>query len=163
MTRNISRTSKERELNTREETEYVFEEPNTTDIPKAVEERFANEGMSLRWLRIDSKGQEDYQNIGKNVQRGWEFVSPDEVPEMGATSIVRKEGRYAGVVCRGDVALGKIPTGRLNAKRKHYQNKSTELMQAVDAQLMSKSNSRMPISNNSKSTVIKGRTPSFQE
>jgi|TARA_R110000803_G_scaffold117931_1_gene186356 hypothetical protein len=163
MTRNISRTSKERELNTREETEYVFEEPSTTDIPKAVEERFANEGMSLRWLRIDSKGQEDYQNIGKNVQRGWEFVSPDEVPEMGATSIVRKEGRYAGVVCRGDVALGKIPTGRLNAKRKHYQNKSTELMQAVDAQLMSKSNSRMPISNNSKSTVIKGRTPSFQE
>ena len=163
MTRNISRTSKERELNTREETEYVFEEPSTTDIPKAVEERFANEGMSLRWLRIDSKGQEDYQNIGKNVQRGWTFVSPDEVPEMGATSIVRKEGRYAGVVCRGDVALGKIPTGRLNAKRKHYQNKSTELMQAVDAQLMSKSNSRMPISNNSKSTVIKGRTPSFQE
>ena len=31
MARNISRTSKERELNTREETEYVFEEPNTTD------------------------------------------------------------------------------------------------------------------------------------
>ena len=163
MARNISRTSKERELNTREETEYVFEEPNTTDIPKAVEERFANEGMSLRWLRIDSQGQEDYQSIGKSLQKGWEFVLPDEVPEMGATSVVRKDGRYAGVICRGDVALGKIPTVKLNAKRKHYQNKSSELMDAVNSQLMSGSNSRMPISNNSKSTVIKGRTPSFQD
>ena len=75
MTRNTSRTSEERELNTREETEYTFEEPSTTDIPKEVEERFANEGMSLRWLRIDSQGQEDYQSIGKSMQRGWTFVS----------------------------------------------------------------------------------------
>ena len=27
---------------------------------------------------------------------------------MGATSVVRKEGRYSGVICRGDLALGKI-------------------------------------------------------
>ena len=57
--------------------------------------------MTLGWLRIDLKDKEDYQNIGKKQQQGWEFVTPEEVPEMGATSIVRKEGRYAGVVCRG--------------------------------------------------------------
>ena len=32
---------------------------------------------------------------------------------MGATSVVRKEGRYSGVICRGDLALGKIPTFKL--------------------------------------------------
>ena len=163
MTRNTSRTSQTRETNTREETEYVFEEPTATDIPKEVQERFASEGMSLKWIRIDLQGKEDYQNVGKQQQRGWVFVTPEEVPEMGASSVVRKEGRYAGIICRGDVALGKIPTAKLSAKRRHYQNKANELMDAVNSQLMSQNNSRMPISNNSKSTVIKGRQPNFQD
>jgi hypothetical protein len=36
-------------------------------------------------------------------------------------------------------------------------------LDAVNSQLMSASNARMPISNNSKSRTFKGRTPSFQE
>ena len=119
--------------------------------------------MTLGWLRIDLKGNEDYQNIGKKQQQGWEFVTPEEVPEMGATSVVRKEGRYAGVVCRGDLALGKIPTFKLDAKKAHYLKKSHEMMDAVNQQLMSQSNSQAPISNTSKSSVTKGRRPSFQD
>ena len=104
-----SRNSQLRENETREETEYVFEEPNATHIPRGVEERFSQQDMSLGWLRILLNGQDDYQEIGKKQQQGWEFVKPEEVPEMGATSVVREEGRYAGVVSRGDIALGKIP------------------------------------------------------
>ena len=163
MTRNTSRKSQTRETNTREETEYVFEEPTATDIPKEVTQRFESEGMSLKWIRIDLNGKEDYQNVGKQQQRGWIFVTPDEVPELGTTSLVRKEGRYAGIVCRGDVALGKIPTAKLMAKRRHYQNKATQLEEAVNTQLMNQNNSRMPISNTSKTQTIKGRTPRFQE
>ena len=58
------------------------------------------------------------KKLVRSNQQGWEFVTPDEVPEMGATSVVREEGRYAGVVSRGDIALGKIPTVKLEAKRK---------------------------------------------
>ena len=163
MTRNTSRTSQTRETNTREETEYVFEEPNEIAIPKDVENRFSAEGMSLKWIRIDLNGNEDYRNVGKHQQEGWEFVSPEEVPELGATSVVRKEGRYAGVVCSGDVALGKIPTKKVIARKKYFKEKADNLMTAVNSQLMSQNNSRMPISNNSKSTVIKGRQPNFQD
>ena len=163
MTRVNTRSSQEREANERAQTEYVFEEPSLTNIPNAVEEKFKNSGMTLGWLRIDLKGNEDYQNIGKKQQQGWEFVTPEEVPEMGATSIVRKEGRYAGVVCRGDLALGKIPTFKLDAKKAHYLKKSNEMMDAVNQQLMSQSNSQAPISNTSKSSVTKGRRPSFQD
>jgi CBS domain-containing protein len=158
-----SRNSQSRENETREETEYVFEEPNATHIPRAVEERFKQQNMSLGWLRILLNGQDDYQEIGKKQQQGWEFVEPDEVPEMGATSVVREEGRYAGVVSRGDIALGKIPTVKLEAKQKHYRNKANEMLEAVNSQLMRHSNSRMPITNNSKSRTFKGRAPSFQE
>ena len=163
MTRNNIRSSQTRETNERAQKDYVFEEPSLTNIPNAVEEKFKNSGMTLGWLRIDLKGNEDYQNIGKKQQQGWEFVTPEEVPEMGATSIVRKEGRYAGVVCRGDLALGKIPTFKLDAKKAHYLKKSNEMMDAVNQQLMSQSNSQAPISNTSKSSVTKGRAPKFQD
>ena len=158
-----SRSSQSRENETREETEYVFEEPNATHIPREVEERYNQQDMSLGWLRILLNGQDDYQEVGKKQQQGWEFVSPEEVPEMGATSTVREEGRYAGVVCRGDIALGKIPTVKLEAKRKHYRNKANEMLDAVNAQLMRHSSSQMPISNSSKSRTFKGRTPTFQD
>jgi len=163
MTRNNIRSSQTRETNERAQKDYVFEEPSLTNIPNAVEEKFKNSGMTLGWLRIDLKGNEDYQNIGKKQQQGWEFVTPEEVPEMGATSIVRKEGRYAGVVCRGDLALGKIPTFKLEAKKAHYLKKSGQMMDAVNQQLMNQSTSQMPISNTSKSSVTKGRRPSFQD
>ena len=163
MTRTNTRSSQTRETNTRAKIDYSFEEPNETQIPEEVKSRFTNSDMTLGWLRIDTRGNEDYKNISKKLQQGWEFVKPEEVPEMGASSVVRKEGRYAGIVCRGDVALGKIPTAKLTAKRRHYQNKANELMDAVNSQLMSQNNSRMPISNNSKSTVIKGRQPNFQD
>ena len=163
MTRVNTRSSQTRETNERVQKDYVFEEPSLTNVPTAVKEKFKNSGMTLGWLRIDLKGNEDYQNIGKKQQQGWEFVTPEEVPEMGATSVVRKEGRYAGVVCRGDLALGKIPTFKLDAKKAHYLKKSGEMMDAVNQQLMSQSNSQAPISNTSKSSVTKGRRPSFQD
>lgn len=163
MTRTNTRSAQIRETETREETDYTFEEPNATFIPDEVTNRFNMEQLSLGWLRIDHGGKEDYMNIGKKLNEGWEFVKPEEVPEMGATSFVRKEGRYAGVVCRGDVALGKIPTNRVIAKKKYFKKKADDLMSAVNSQLMSQNNSRMPISNNSKSTVIQGRQPNFQK
>ena len=161
-TRNEARSNTSRENQTREE-EWTFEEPDALKIPEEVEARFNSDGMSLRWLRISVKGQDDITNIGKKQQQGWEFVTPDEVPELAITSFVRKEGRYTGTVCRGDLALAKLPTGKVMARRKHYENKANDMMDAVNAQLMRSNDSRMPISNSSKSVTTRGRQPSFQD
>mgnify|MGYP003676351548 FL=1 len=161
MTRNETRSSQLRENNTQEE-EWTFEEPNALAIPDHVQARFDSEGMALRWIRISIKGTDDISNVGKKLQEGWVFVTPDEVPEMSITSFVREDGRYQGTVCRGDLALAKMPAGKVSAKRKFYENKADNMMQAVNAQLMNSSDSRMPISNNSKTTVTKGRRPNFQ-
>ena len=113
-TRNELRSNTNREAKTREvEEEYVFEEPDALSIPDSVQARFDSEDMSLRWIRISVKGQDDITNVGKNQQQGWVFVTPDEVPEMAVTSFVRDEGRYLGTVCRGDLALAKMPAGKV--------------------------------------------------
>ena len=163
MTRNeTERSNATRETTTREE-EYFFEEPDALTIPDMVQARFDNEEMSLRWIRISVKGEDDIMNVGKKQQEGWIFVTPDEVPEMAITSFVREEGRYLGAVCRGDLALAKKPTVKVKARQKFYENKANEQMDAVNAQLMKNSNSRMPISNTSKSVTTRGRQPSFQD
>ena len=161
-TRNESRSTEVREKNTREE-EWTFEEPDALNIPELVKARFDNEGMSLRWLRIMLKGQDDIMNVGKKQQEGWVFVTPDEVPEMAVTSFVREEGRYLGAVCRGDLALAKMPTGKVKARKRFYEKKANDMMDAVNAQLMKSSDSRMPITNSSKSVTTRGRQPSFQD
>ena len=162
MTRNESRTEQLREQTTREE-EWTFEEPNALTIPENVQARFDNEGMALRWIRYSLQGKDDITNVGKKLQAGWVFVSPEEVPEMSLTSFVRDEGRYQGAVCRGDVALVKMPAGKVTARRKFYENKANDQMDAVNSQLMKSSDSRMPITNSSRSVTTRGRQPSFQD
>jgi len=162
MARTQSRSLQERENQTREEV-YTFEEEDALAIPEDVKARFLNQGMVLRWIRIQIRGADDYQNVGKRQRDGWVFVTPDEVPELSTSSIVREGGRYAGTVVRGDVALAKMPEGRAIARREHYENKAHDLMNAVNSQLMSNNDSRMPIYNNSKSTVSRGKSPKFQD
>jgi hypothetical protein len=165
MTREKSRIDTLRETNTREE-EYIFEEPDALSIPNTVQERFQNEGLDLRWIRISLRGQEDIMNVGKREQEGWIFVEPSEVPEMASTSYVRDEGRYLGTVCRGDVALAKKPINQVKARRAFYEKKANDMMDAVNAQLYNNSDARlrnMPVSNSSRSTTMRGRTPNFQD
>ena len=63
----------------------------------------------------------------------------------------------------GDLALAKMPAGKYQARSRYFQDKSQQLMNAVNSQLENSSDSRMPISNNSKSSVTRGRVPSFQD
>ena len=156
-----SRNVETRELNNREQ-DMEFREPNMLDLPDTVVNRFKNEGMALRWIRINLRGKDDYTNVGKRVQEGWQFVDVNEVPEIQHTSFVRDEGRYTGAVCRGDLALAKMPLQKAENRQRFYESKSSEMVDAVNQQLMSQSDSRMPIRNSSKSQVTKGKTPKFQ-
>jgi hypothetical protein len=159
-TRTESRSDKTRETKQRR---TVFEEPNWLEIPASVITRLSQEGMALRWIRITLRNQEDYQNVGKRTGEGWEFVQAEEVPEMLQSSDVREGGRYAGAVCRGDLALAKMPKELAESRKNFYEGRSREMVDAVNAQLMNSSDSRMPISNNSRTKVSRGKQAKFQE
>ena len=55
-----------------------------------------------------------------------------------------------------------MPQGQADARIKYYEKKSRDMVDAVNQQLMSQNDSRMPISNQSTSSVTKGRHPKFQ-
>jgi hypothetical protein len=154
-----------RNTTNRESTERknVFEEPNWLNIPNQVQERFRNQGLALRWIRVTLKNQDDYQNVGKRLAEGWEFVTSEEVPEMLMSSVVREGGRYAGTICRGDLALAKMPVDLAASRQEFYERRSKEMVDAVNTQLMSSSDSRMPISNTSRSQISRGTNPRFQD
>lgn len=143
--------------------ENVFQEPDWLHIPETVTARFKSDGQSLRWIRLTIKGNDDVQNVGRRMAEGWTIVQWDEVPEMHHSSMSRDEGRYSGAVCRGDLALAKMNSELAESRQEFYENKSRNMVRAVNQQLMSQSDSRMPISNNSKTSVTKGRQPNFQD
>ena len=94
---------------------------------------------------------------------GWELVQSEEVPEMLHSSFVRDTGRYQGAVCRGDLALAKMPQELADSRQEFYENRSREMVAAVNAQLMNSNDSRMPIQNNSTTKVSRGKVPKFQD
>ena len=49
MSKTSSRATQTRETETKE---YTYQEPNFLDVPDPVVDRFANEDMVLRWIRI---------------------------------------------------------------------------------------------------------------
>jgi hypothetical protein len=65
-------------------------------------------------------------------------------------------------VSNGDVALAKMPIEKSEARRNHQLKKHQIQEDSLDARLRAESDSRMPITNSSKSTVTKGREPRFQ-
>ena len=74
MTRNANKVLSRNEDTRANKSRLVFEEPNWLDIPDTVRNRFNSEDMSLRWLRITLKGNEDIQNMGKRIAEGWKKV-----------------------------------------------------------------------------------------
>ena len=49
MSKTSSRATQTRETETKE---YTYTEPNWLDVPEPVVDRFTNEDMVLRWIRI---------------------------------------------------------------------------------------------------------------
>jgi|TARA_R110000787_G_scaffold12659_1_gene40653 hypothetical protein len=141
----------------------VFEEPNFLEIPESVQQRFESKGLTLRWVRVLLKGQDDYKNVGKRRAEGWEFVKSEDVPEMEHSSTVMETGRYVGAICRGDVALCHMSKARSESRQEFYENKSRKMVQTVNAQLYDAKNP-FPVHTGSKTQVSRGKkAASFQD
>lgn len=157
----MSKTTRtERADETREAMDLTDE--NWLSIPEKVRARFLDQGYTLKWVRVAIKGQDDFKNVGTKLRDGYSFVEPDEAPEMAAGFQIG-ENKLGKLVLRGDVALAKAPTDRVEARKATYAKRTRDLTNAVDQQLMQQSDRRMPISNNSRSKTSLGNQARFDD
>jgi hypothetical protein len=124
-----------------------------------------SDGFVYRWLRVAIRGEDDLQNISRRQREGWEFVKPETLPPELQTlnHMLRDYGKVTGIVGIDDVALGRLPRKIAEARQELVELEAAEMMQAVNADLMRNNDTRMPISNESKSTVRRGRNAQFSD
>lgn len=142
-------------------TTYV--QPEELEVPQEVHDRFNEEGYSLRWCRYSVTGEEDKKNIFMHTKEHGTFVDIEEVPELASLSTQIDISVAKGVVTIGDLALMKFPLEARNARRKFFEQKTQDQIDAVNTRLMENNDSKMPINNTSKSSVSKGKNAEFSD
>ena len=141
----------------------VYEKKNWLKIPEDVANRFKEKGLVLRWIRVSLKGQYDDQNVQEKQFEGWDFVRPEDVPELSAGFQSQAASSLGNLVIRGDVALAANTIESNDGYKQHVDEFTQSQTDAINRQLMSKNDPRMPISNNSRSKVTTGRPTHFNK
>lgn len=113
----------------------VYKPIQQTDIPDYVKEKFDKEGYVLRFVRWAIRGEPDYRYLNIREQEGFEFVSPDELPEsyLNSMRIVAKGKSANGLVTNGgDLCLMKADKELMESREEYFSNITENNIKAVD-------------------------------
>ena len=108
-------------------------------------------GWKFRWVRIASLGEIDTRNVSSARREGWEFISPQEMPDFASQC----DNSSKDMIEFGGLALAKMPLEMWSEMRDYYQNKSDSQVDGVNSQLYSIEDKRMPLYRENTSTTNK--------
>ena len=121
-----------------EDLDEPYKEATHLYIPPKAAEHFAEQGYELRWVTIYSspdRGALDVKNINKKEQSGYQFVKREEIPGLsGALTSFFGEKLTAGdhgLYVIGEMALAKISFARVDARRRHLEDKTKARNKAI--------------------------------
>ena len=115
----------------------TWKPPSTLDAPPAPD------GYKHRWLRLESGGFDDRKNVSAKLREGYELVRAEEYPEFETPTI--QDGKYAGVIGVGGLALARIPVELIAQRTAYYSKTTSDQMEAVDNDLLRQQHPSMPI------------------
>lgn len=116
----------------------------------------APQGIEYHWVRVAIHDKDDGTNLNKRMQDGWTFVKKEEHPEYIGPAYA--EGRFAGIIGSGDLALMKNTFARNEGRRRYYGSRNESQMIGVDNSLMKEgAASNTPIIRQSRSEVSKSQ------
>lgn len=102
--------------------------------PSALDAPTPPEGYVHRWVRLEIRGQDDRKNVMSKMREGWEPVRADEYPDFELPIV--NSGKYEGVFGVGGLILARIPEETVKEREDYFRRKSSDQMEAVDADLM---------------------------
>jgi hypothetical protein len=137
------------------ENRTMAERPKQWSPPELLPEPSKEAGYAYRWIRTSTLGQADPRNFSGKLREGWEPVKIEEQPQFRL--LVDPNSRFKDDIEIGGLLLCKTPEEFVEQRNSHYVRQANAQMDAVDNNLMSQSDPRMPLFNEKKSTVTFGK------
>ena len=105
-----------------------WQPPSLLDAPPAPE------GFKHRWIRAETRGFEDKQNISARLREGYELVRKDEYPDFEAPTV--ESGKLEGVFSTGGLLLARIPLETVEERTEYFRQRHADQLEAVDHDMM---------------------------
>jgi len=141
----------DRELATR----TMEEKPKQWSPPELLPEPVKMPGYSYRWIRVSTLNNADPRNISAKLREGWEPVPAIEQPQFQL--LIDPNSRFKDNIEVGGLLLCKTPTELVDQRNAYYAKQTSAQSEAVDNNLMSQSDPRMPLFRERKSTSSFGK------
>lgn len=142
---------KDRELETR----TMEEKPKQWSPPELLPEPVKMPGYSYRWIRVATLNTADPRNISAKLREGWEPVKIEEQPQFQL--LIDPNSRFKDNIEVGGLLLCKTPTEMVDQRNAYYNKQTQAQAEAVDNNLMSQSDPRMPLFKERKSSSSFGK------
>ena len=130
--------------------------PTTWTPPSSLDAPRPKDGFKHRWIRLEILGQDDSKNVSSKLRTGWELVRADEYP--GETYSTIGEGKYAGVIGHGGLALARIPVEIAEARNAYFAKQTKEREDAITNDVYKDQHPSMPINSERQTRVTFGGT-----
>ena len=142
---------KPRELENR----VMAERPKQWSPPELLPEPIKEAGYSYRWIRTSTLNAADPRNLSAKLREGWEPVKIEEQPQFQL--LIDPTSRFKDNIEVGGLLLCKTPTEMVEQRNDYYARQTEAQTEAVDNNLMSQSDPRMPLFRERKSSSSCGK------
>ena len=142
---------KPRELENR----VMAERPKQWSPPELLPEPIKEAGYSYRWIRTSTLNAADPRNLSAKLREGWEPVKIEEQPQFQL--LIDPTSRFKDNIEVGGLLLCKTPTEMVEQRNSYYAKQTEAQTEAVDNNLMSQSDPRMPLFRERKSSSSFGK------
>jgi len=130
--------------------------PTTWTPQSSLDAPRPKDGFRHRWIRLETLGQDDTKNVSSKLRSGWELVRADEYPGESYSTI--GEGKYAGVIGHGGLALARISEEIAKSREEYFARKTKEREEAVNNDILKDQHPSMPINSERQTRVTFGGT-----
>lgn len=120
--------------------------------PSKLPDPEPQDGYVYRWIRTATLGQADPTNVSTRFREGWTPVPKQDV--MGLGLLPDQRSRFPENMEVGGLLLCKMPEERAEARKRHYEAKAQNQLQASDGNFMKQSDPRMPVLKPERSTTV---------
>ena len=144
------KTSRVSETRVKQEKPKVWAPPSALDAPPAPD------GYRHRWLRAESMGFDDQQNMMGKLRTGWELVRADEYPDFDFPSV--ESGKYQGVIGVGGLVLARISEELAQSREAYFAQKGADANEALENDVLKEQHPSMPINQERQTRVTFGGT-----